>query len=147
VFAFAAVDPALRSADLPGYAIANAYSGRTLAIVVGVGAAVSVAGLIVAEYLALSRLLFAFTGVPVWRIVRLIAVPFVAIDALSLIDPEWFDKNLLRPSLIALYLSQLIVFAVYPLYRRRPVDLALAVIAVALMAWGLWRGITTPFST
>ena len=147
VFAFAAVDPALRSADLPGYAIASAYSGRTLAIVVGVGAAVSVAGLIVAEYLALSRLLFAFTGVPVWRIVRLIAVPFVAIDALSLIDPEWFDKNLLRPSLIALYLSQLIVFAVYPLYRRRPVDVALAAIAFALMAWGLWRGITTPFST
>ena len=147
VFAFAAVDPALRSADLPGYAIANAYSGRTLAIVVGVGAAVSVAGLIVAEYLALSRLLFAFTGVPVWRIVRLIAVPFVAIDALSLIDPEWFDKNLLRPSLIALYLSQLIVFAVYPLYRRRPVDVALAAIAFGLMAWGLWRGITTPFST
>ena len=147
VFAFAAVDPALRSADLPGYAIASAYSGRTLAIVVGVGAAASVAGLIVAEYLALSRLLFAFTGVPVRRIVRLIAVPFVAIDALSLIDPEWFDKNLLRPSLIALYLSQLIVFAVYPLHRRRPVDVALAAIAIALMAWGLWRGITTPFST
>ena len=147
VFAFAAVDPALRSADLPGYAIASAYSGRTLAIVVGVGAAASVAGLIVAEYLALSRLLFAFTGVPVRRIVRLIAVPFVAVDALSLVDPEWFDKNLLRPSLIALYLSQLIVFAVYPLYRRRPVDVALAAIAIALMAWGLWRGITTPFST
>ena len=64
VFAFAAVDPAVRASRLPGYAIAGAYSGRTLAIVVGVGAAASVAGLIVAEYLALSRLLFAFTGVP-----------------------------------------------------------------------------------
>jgi amino acid transporter len=147
VFAFAAVDPALRAADLPGYAIASAYSGRTLAIVVGVGAAASVAGLIVAEYLALSRLLFAFTGVPVQRIVRMIAVPFVALDALSLIDPEWFDENLLRPSLVALYLSQLIVFAVYPLYRRRPLDVALAAIAFAVMAWGLWRGITTPIST
>ena len=59
VFAFAAVDPALPHADLPGYAIACAYSGRTFAIVVGLGAAASVAGLIVAEYLALSRLLFA----------------------------------------------------------------------------------------
>ena len=47
-------------------------------------------------------------------------MPFVALDALSLIDPEWFDEHVLRPSLIALYLSQLIVFAVYPLYRRRP---------------------------
>jgi amino acid transporter len=147
VFAFAAVDPALRGADLPGYAIASAYSGRTLAIGVGVGAAASVAGLIVAEYLALSRLLFAFTGVPVQRVVRMIAVPFVALDALSLIDPEWFDENLLRPSLVALYLSQLIVFAVYPLYRRRPLAVALAAIAFAVMAWGLWRGITTPLST
>jgi len=147
VFAFAAVEPALRSAELPGYAIAGAYSGRTLGIVVGVGAAVSVAGLIVAEYLALSRLLFAFTGVPVGRLVRMIAVPFVALDALSLVDPEWFDEHVLRPSLIALYLSQLIVFAVYPLYRRRPLDVALGAIAFALMAWGLWRGITAPVAT
>jgi amino acid transporter len=147
VFAFSAVDPALRSADLPGYAIAGAYSGRTLAIVVGVGAAASVAGLIVAEYLALSRLLFAFTGIPIRRLATLIAVPFVALDVLSLVDPEWFDEHVLRPSLIALYLSQLIVFAVYPLYRRRPVDVALAAIAFALMAWGLWRGITAPVAT
>jgi len=147
VFAFAAVDPALRNQELPGYAIAGAYSGRTLAIVVGVGAAASVAGLIVAEYLALTRLLFAFTGVPIRRLVSIIAVPFVALDALSLLDPEWFDEHVLRPSLIALYLSQLIVFAVYPLHRRRPVDVALAAIAFALMAWGLWRGITAPVAT
>jgi amino acid transporter len=147
VFAFAAVDPALRNQELPGYAIAGAYSGRTLAIVVGVGAAASVAGLIVAEYLALSRLLFAFTGVPIRRLVSIIAVPFVALDALSLLDPEWFDEHVLRPSLIALYLSQLIVFAVYPLHRRRPVDVALAAVASALMAWGLWRGITAPVAT
>jgi hypothetical protein len=147
VFAFAAVEPALRGAQLPGYAIANAYSGRTLAIVVGLGAAASVAGLIVAEYLALSRLLFAFTGVPIRRIVSWIAVPFVALDALSLADPEWFDEHVLRPSLIALYLSQMIVFGVYPLYRRRPLDVALAAIAFGLMAWGLWRGITAPVAT
>jgi hypothetical protein len=50
----------------------------------------------------------------------------------------------LRPSLIALYLSQLIVFAVYPLYRRRPVDVALAAIAFALMAWGSGAGSPRP---
>ena len=147
VFAFAAVDPALRSAALPGFAIAGAYSGRTVAVVVGVGAAASVAGLIVAEYLALSRLLFAFTGVPIRRLVSTVAVPFVALDALSLIDPEWFDEHVLRLSLVALYLSQLIVFAVYPLYRRRPADVAVAAVAFALMAWGLWRGITAPVAT
>jgi hypothetical protein len=72
----------------------------------------------------------------------LIAVPFVALDALSLVDPEWFDENLLRPSLAALYVSLLTVFAVYPLYRRRPVDVVLAAVAFALMAWGLWRVLT-----
>ena len=147
VFAFAAADPGLRGQPLPGYAIAGAYSGRSLAIVVGVGAAVSVAGLIVAEYLALSRLLFAFTGVPVRRLVSIIAVPFVVLDTLSLIDPEWFDEHVLRLSLVALYLSQLIVFAVAPLHRRRPTDVVLASVAFALMAWGLWRGITAPVAT
>jgi amino acid transporter len=152
LFAMAAVDPALRHAHLPGYAVMGALAGRNLAIVVGLGAAISVAGLIVAEYLALSRLLYSVTGVPVRRLVAWIGVPFLAADALSLVDPEAFDKHVLRPSLIALYLSQLIVFAVFPVYRRRrgkltAVDLAIAGIAFALVAWGLYRGITAPVST
>ena len=56
MFPLAAVDPALRQADLPGYAIASAYSSRWFAVTIGVGAAASVAGVILAEYLALSRL-------------------------------------------------------------------------------------------
>jgi amino acid transporter len=148
----AAVDPRLTHANLPGYAIASAYSGRTMAIAVGVGGAVSVTGLIVAEYLALSRLLHAVTRVPVRKLLLWIGVPFVAFDALSLIDPESFDKNVLRPSLIALFLSQLIVFGVFPVYRARrgrltPVDVLIAAGAFALMAWGLYRAITHPVST
>jgi amino acid transporter len=151
-FPLAAVSPSLVHDDLPGYAIAGAYSGRALGVAVGVGAAASVAGLIVAEYLALSRLLFAVTGVPVKRLLAWIAVPFVAIDALSLIDPEAFDEHVLRPSLIALFLSQLVVFAVFPLYRARrrrlgALDVALAVGAFALMSWGLYRAITAPVAT
>jgi amino acid transporter len=151
-FPLAAVDPALSHANLPGFAIAGAYSGRTLAIVVGLGAAASVAGLIVAEYLALSRLLYSVTGRPVRTLLKWIAVPFVAVDALSIIDPDGFDENVLRPSLIALFVSQLIVFGVFPVYRRRrgtltPVDLLLAAVAFALMAWGLWRAITGPVAT
>lgn len=152
VFAFAAVDPALLRGSMPGYDVAGAYSGRSLAVAVGLGAAVSVAGVIVAEYLALSRLLFSVTGVPVRRLLAWIAVPFFAVDALSLLNPDWFDTNVLRPSLIALFLSQLIVFAVFPLYRRRrgtltPIDLAIAAVAFAVMAFGLWRGIFAPVST
>jgi len=148
----AAVDPRLTHANLPGYAIASAYSGRTMAIAVGVGGAASVTGLIVAEYLALSRLLYAVTRVPIRKLLVWIGVPFVAFDALSLIDPESFDKNVLRPSLIALFLSQLIVFGVFPVYRARrgrltPVDVLIAAGAFALMAWGLYRAITHPVST
>jgi hypothetical protein len=152
VFAFAAVDPALLRGTMPGYDIAGAYSGRALAVAVGLGAAVSVAGVIVAEYLALSRLLFSVTGIPVRRVLAWIAAPFFAADALSLLNPEWFDENVLRPSLIALFLSQLAVFAVFPLYRRRrgtltPVDVAITAVAFAVMAFGLWRGIFAPVST
>ncbi len=151
-FPLAAVDPSLRDANLPGYAIASAYSTRWFAIAIGVGAAASVAGLILAEYLALSRLLFSVTGIHVRRLLAWIAVPFVAIDALSIADPESFDENVLRPALIALFLSQLIVFGVFPIYRRRrgrltPVDVLLAAGAFALMAWGLYRAISAPVST
>jgi hypothetical protein len=152
VFPLAAVDPSLTHANLPGFEIARAYSGRTLAIAVGLGGAISVAGLIVAEYLALSRLLHAVTRVPIRKLILWIGVPFVAFDALSLIDPEAFDKNVLRPSLIALFLSQLIVFGVFPTYRARrgkltPVDVLIAVGAFALMTWGLYRAFFHPVST
>jgi amino acid transporter len=151
-FPLAAVAPALVHDDLPGYAIGSAYSGRALGVVLGLGAAISVAGVIVAEYLALSRLLFTVTGIAVRRLLAWIAVPFVALDALSLIDPEAFDKNVLRPSLIALFLSQLVVFAVFPLYRARrnklgALDVVLAVGAFALMSWGLYRSIVEPVAT
>jgi hypothetical protein len=81
-----------------------------------------------------------------------IGVPFIAADALSVIDPEKFDDSVLRVSLVALYLSQLIVFAVFPVYRRRrgrltPVDIVLAVGAFALMAWGLYRAATGPLAS
>jgi amino acid transporter len=151
-FPLAAVDPALAHANLPGFAIAGAYSGRGLAIAIGVGGAASVAGLIVAEYLALSRLLYSVTGVHVRKLLLWIGVPFVAVDAVSIIDPEWFDEHVLRWSLIALFLSQLIVFGVFPAYRKRrgqltPVDVLLAAGAFVLMAWGLYRAITAPVST
>jgi len=152
LFPVAAVDPALRQAHLPGFAIASAYAGRSFGIAVGVGGAASVAGLILAEYLALSRLLYSVTGVPIRRLLAWIGVPFVAVDALSLAGPESFDRNVLRPSLIALFASQLIVFVVFPIYRRRRgkltvVDVLLAAGASALMAWGLYQAVVSTVST
>jgi amino acid transporter len=138
--------------DFTGLDAATRYGGRSFGILVGLGAIVSVAGVIVAEYIALSRLLFSVTGVPVRRLLLYIAVPFVAIDALSVINPHAFDHDVLQISLSALFLAQLIVFAVYPLYRRNrgrltAFDLVIATVSFALMAWGLWRALSGDVAT
>jgi hypothetical protein len=149
----ASVPSGLRNADLPGVAIAQAYSGRALAVTVGIASAASVAALIVLEYLALGRLAHWLLGTAVRPTLAAIGVPFIVADAFSLIDPDKFYDDLLRPSLIALFVSQLIVFAVFPLYRLRtrrktlPAALALAAVACGLMGYGLYTVITGPVGT
>ena len=76
--------------------------------------------MIVAEFVALTRLMRAMLGVSIARAARVIAVLFVAGDAISLIAPERFYSYALTPSLVALYVSQAIVFLVYPRFRGRP---------------------------
>ena len=65
-------------------------------------------------------------------------MPFVAADAVSLVDPEGFYTNLLKPSLGALFVSQLIVFAVFPRFRRSAAAVGLAAVAAGLAGWGLY---------
>jgi len=142
-FPLAAVPQSLTGAPIPGYAIATAYVGRPFALAVGLGTIASDATLLLLEYLALSRLLHAATGRSVRQTTLAIAVPFVLADAIGLVNPHDFYERTLTPSLAALWASQLIVFAVYPLYRRRRGgrrlgDLALALGSSALVAWGLW---------
>ena len=64
----------------------------------------------------------------------------------TLIDPERVYEDLLKPSLVALWLSQLIVFAVYPRFAARHggrvlAAWALTVVAVAFTGYGLWATI------
>jgi len=134
----------LRDAPLPGVAIAQEYAGRGFAIMIGLAAAASVTVLIIAEYIALSRLVHWASGVSVRRALVWIAVPFVAADAISLIDPDRFYDDLLRPSLAALFLAQAIVVALYPWFLRRgreriPVPaLVVTLVATGLMVWGFY---------
>ena len=137
----------LLEAAVPGAAIAQAYSGRSLAVVVGVLTAASTLALIVAEYLALARLLNWLHGVPVRIATAWIAVPFLAADAISLIDPDRFYDDLLKPSLGALFVSQLIVFAVFPRFRRGAAAIAAAAVASGLAGWGLYTLIFGSAST
>jgi amino acid transporter len=134
----AGVPGSLRNAAVPGAAIAQAYSGRPLAVAVGLLTAGSALALIVAEYLALARLLHWLHGPSVRTMLAWIAVPFLAADAISLVDPNGFYDNLLKPSLGALFVSQLIVFAVFPLFRRGLLAVVAAAMASGLAGWGLY---------
>jgi hypothetical protein len=65
-----------------------------------------------------------------------------------LINPDRIYDDLVTPSLFALWLSQLITFAVYPRFVARrggPLGPALAVAAgaSALAVYGLWTTIST----
>ncbi len=137
----------LRDAAVPGAAIAQAYGGRGLAIAVGLLTAGGTLALIVAEYLALARLLHWLHGPPVRTIVAWIAVPFVAADAISLLNPGRFYNDLLKPSLGALFISQLLVFLVFPRFRRSVPAMLAAAVASGLAGWGLYTLILGGSST
>jgi hypothetical protein len=100
-------------------AVVQQFAGAGVARVIGVGVAVSTAGVILYEYLALTRLVQTIGGWSQRRVAAGIGAVMVLTAPFTLIDPEGFYNTLAQPSLIALWLSQLIVFAVYPLFARR----------------------------
>jgi hypothetical protein len=141
------VPNALFEFPVPAATIAKYYSGRPLEVAVALGVGVGTLALIVAEYLALGRLLHWLHGLPLRRVLLCIAVPFVAADVISLIDPEEFYDKLLKPSLGALFVSQLIVFLVFPLFQRGLRWIPLVAVASALAAWGFYVLVTGTAST
>jgi len=141
------VPDALLRTPVPAYAIAHYYGSRSLGVAVGLALAAGTLALIVAEYLALGRLLHWLHGVPLRRVLLWIAVPFVAADAISLIDPEKFYDKLLKPSLGALFVSQFVVFIVFPLYKRGLRWLPLVAIACGLAGWGFYTLVSGSAST
>jgi amino acid transporter len=114
-----AAAPGLLHADIPGVSVAEQFSGPGLARAIGIGVAVSTAGVIVWEYLALTRLVHAITRWRIRPITAVIGAGVVLAAPFSLIDPEGFYNTLLEPSLVALWVSQLVVFAVFPLFASK----------------------------
>jgi amino acid transporter len=141
-----AANPAFVHADIPGVSVVAVYVGHWAGVAVGVGIACSVFGVMLVEYLALTRLAHAVRGISFRRASVFIAVPLVIAGPVSLIDPDRFYSDLLKPSLIALWLSQIIVVAVFPLFVRareglRIKAIVLALGATALMVFGLYSTI------
>ena len=138
-----AAAPGLTGAGIPGMTAAELFAGHGFAVTIGVGVAVSIAGVMLAEYFALSRLV---TSVTSWRLrPALMAIGAVMVIAapLTLINPERIYTDLAKPSLAALWLSQLVVFAVYPRFAvrhggRRLPAWGLTVIATGFALYGLW---------
>jgi hypothetical protein len=141
------VPRALLEFPLPATAIGLYYSGRPLEVAVALGIAVGTLALIVAEYLALGRLIHWLHGPPLRRVLIWIAVPFIAADALSLISPQAFYDKLLKPSLGALFISQLLVFLVFPLFQRGLRWLPVVAVASALAVWGFYTLVAGSAST
>jgi amino acid transporter len=138
-----ASSPGLLRTAVPGLTVAQQFASPGVAQAVGVGIAASIAGVIVCEYLALTRLVHAVGG---WRL-RPIALGLgtlmLAAAPLTLTDPEGFYSALIKPSLVALWLSQLIVFLVYPRFAVRRGGRAvpaflLGGVASGLAVYGLW---------
>jgi amino acid transporter len=138
-----AENPAFTRAAIPGMSVAQVFSGHGLAVAVGVGVAVSTAGVMLVEYLALSRLLQRLTARPMRQVVGVLSAVLVISAPITLIDPNRIYDDLLKPSLVALWLSQLVVFVAYPWFRARferlrVHDVALAAGASAFAIYGIY---------
>lgn len=141
-------DPAFAHAQVPGLSLVEFDVGHPAAVMIGIGVAASVVAVMLLEYVALTRLLHYVTAASVrtwaWRI----AVPLVIAGPVSLwAHPERFYDKLLKPSLVLLWLAQLIVIAVFPLYLRgrgrlRPAHVALTAAGLAVTGFGLVTSIS-----
>jgi hypothetical protein len=145
--AWAHADSKVINSEIPGMALAQASWGHAFGVLVGLGVVVSVAGVILAEYLALTRLLDAASSLAIPQTTVLVAIFFVAASAVAAANPQSFYDDLLKPSLVALWVSQIIVFVVYPRFayihgRLRPLSIVAATIGTGLMGYGLYTAIT-----
>lgn len=138
--------PGVLHTDVPGVSVVEQYAGAGLAETIGIGIAVSIAGVMLCEYLALTRLAHAVGGWGLRRVAVAIGAVVVLAAPFSLIDPSGFYDTLLQPSLVALWLSQLIVFAVYPRFaagrgQRVGRAWALSLGASAFALYGVWTAL------
>lgn len=148
IFPFAA-NPAFLHADIPGVSIATVFANQTTGELIGAGIAVSVAGVIIVEYVAVTRLVHALSGWSIRGVTYAVAALLAVSGPISLINPNKFYQTLIRPSLIALWASQILAVAVFPMFVRkyrpvRPIHWIMAAAAVAILGYGLYLNVLHP---
>jgi amino acid transporter len=144
--ALARVPAGLESGPFPGWAVAEAVGGRGLALAVATGTALSILSLVALEFVALTRLVPAMFPVKPDTAYLGVAGAFLAGSAIGLGNPGRFYDLVLPPMLIALFVSEAIVFAVFPRFRRRVAtlrtsDVVAAGVATTLMIVGVWLAV------
>jgi hypothetical protein len=135
-------DPAFAHARVPGLSLVSVDLNHAAGTAVGVGVAGSIMAVLLLEYVALTRLLHYVSGgsIPAW--VWRLGVALAVTGPISLLlDPDKFYDRLIKPSLVLLWLSQVIVVAVFPIYlyrrdRLQAWHVVVTVIAVAVMVFG-----------
>ena len=95
-----AAAPGLLRTDIPGVSVAQQFSTAGLARAIGIGVAVSIAGVMLCEYLALTRLIHAVSGWRLRPIAAALGLVLIVAAPISLIDPNGFYDALLKPSLV-----------------------------------------------
>jgi amino acid transporter len=83
-----AQNPAFTRADIPGMSVAEVFAGHGLALTIGFGVAASIAGVMLVEYLALTRLLHVLTRRSTVTVTRVLAVVLAVSAPLTLIDAD-----------------------------------------------------------
>jgi hypothetical protein len=135
-------DPAFAHARVPGLSLVRVDLSHGAGTAVGIGVAGSIMAVLLLEYVALTRLLHYVSGASVrawvWRLGAALAI---AGPVSLLLDPDHFYEKLIKPSLILLWLSQVLVVAVFPIYlyrrdRLRMWHVVVTVVAVAVMVFG-----------
>ncbi|MBI3647873.1 MAG: APC family permease [Actinobacteria bacterium] len=150
--ALARVPAGLQSGPFPGWSAAYAIGGHALAVAVAVGTAVSILSLVLLEFVALTRLLPTMFAIRPQTAHVGVASAFVIGAAVLLVDPVRLYDLALPPMLLALFVSQGIVFAAFPWFRRRlgrirVSDVTVAVGATALMLVGLYTTLRSGLGT
>jgi hypothetical protein len=137
-----ATDPAFAHAHVPGLSLVRVDLNRAAGNAVGIGVAGSIMAVLLLEYVALTRLLHYVSGASirtwVWRLGIALAV---AGPVSVLLDPDEFYDSRIKPSLILLWLSQLVVVSAFPVYllrrdRLRAWHVLATLVAVAVMVFG-----------
>ncbi|EZQ01777.1 amino acid permease [Candidatus Acidianus copahuensis] len=142
------VSSLLSITDYPGFYISQKLMGYDFSLIFFILTINSLIGSVTAAYVALSRLTFTMLNRNMILSILVIAVFFLTINLIAGTTGNYFEVYDLTTasSLISLYVSHVIVSAVYPFfakknYRSGLLDILLGISASFLMGYGVYSSV------